>query len=179
MIGITFLDVKISGKNSVGRLLECNTSVDISAIIVFAFLEGIEILKHRLQSCSPTCRSGRAAAFQLWIMVPSKTYLQTWIMDNSKPIMVDYGNNYSPKCICNACAGSSSPGLVRKGMDNKMASMQEKFKRKREKAKERTAKWKQHQLEWIAWSVIMVQFHTMFYSLLLVSFVSLYIRILL
>jgi hypothetical protein len=64
--------------------------------------------------------------------------------------MVDYGNDYFPKCICDACAGPSSPGMVGKGTDNREASMQGKFKRKREKARERTAKRKQHQLERIA-----------------------------
>lgn len=73
--------------------------------------------------------------------------LTTRSIKAGEPIMVNYGNDYFPKCICDTCAGPGSPRMVGKGADNREASIQGKLKRKREKLRERAERRKRHQAE--------------------------------
>jgi hypothetical protein len=50
-------------------------------------------------------------------------------------VVVDYGNGYFPKCVCDTCSGG--PRKVGKGTDNREESMEGQRKRKREKSNER------------------------------------------
>jgi hypothetical protein len=52
-------------------------------------------------------------------------------------ILVNYGDDYFPKCVCDTCAGPTTPRIVGKATDNRLESMEGTYKRKRKNNKER------------------------------------------
>jgi hypothetical protein len=73
--------------------------------------------------------------------------ITTRSIKQGEPIVVDYGGDFFPKCICDTCAGPSIPRMVGKAMDNREESMEGKFKRKREKAREKAKRRKINKAE--------------------------------